>query len=39
MTKKEPHYESRVFDGRIIHPAEIERINNEVLDFKHIEAS
>ena len=29
---------SRVFDGRIIHSAEIERIHREVLDFKHIEA-
>jgi len=38
MTKKKPHYESRVFDGRIIHSAEIERIHREVLDFKHIEA-
>ena len=26
MTKKKPRYESRVFDGRIIHSAEIERI-------------
>ena len=38
MTKKKPRYESRVFDGRIIHSAEIERIRKEVLDFKHIEA-
>jgi len=38
MTKKKPRYESRVFDGRIIHSAEIERIHREVLDFKHIEA-
>jgi len=38
MTKKNPRYESRVFDGRIIHSAEIERIHKEVLDFKHIEA-
>jgi hypothetical protein len=38
MTKKRPRYESRVFDGRIIHSAEIERIHKEVLDFKHIEA-
>src|SRR4030081_2421214 len=38
MTKKKPRYESRVFDGRIIHSAEIERIHKEVLDFKHIEA-
>jgi hypothetical protein len=37
MTKKKPRYESRVFDGRIIHSAEIERIHKEVLDFKHIE--
>ena len=29
---------SRVFDGRIIHSAEIERIHKELLDFKHIEA-
>jgi hypothetical protein len=27
-----------VFDGRIIHSADIERIHNEVLDFKNIEA-
>ena len=27
-----------LFDGRIIHSAEIERIHREVLDFKHIEA-
>ena len=39
MTKKKPRYESRVFDGRIIHSAEIERIHKEVLDFKHIEAN
>jgi hypothetical protein len=38
MTKKKPRYESRVFDGRIIHSAEIERINREVLDFERIEA-
>ena len=38
MTKKKPRYESRVFDGRIIHSAEIERIHKEVLDFKRIEA-
>jgi hypothetical protein len=37
MTKK-TRYESRVFDGRIIHSDEIERIHREVLDFKHIEA-
>ena len=36
--QKKPRYESRVFDGRIIHSAEIERIHKEVLDFKHIEA-
>ena len=30
--------ESRVFDGRIIHSAEIERIHKEVLDFERIEA-
>ena len=30
---------SRVFDGRIIHSAEIERIHKEVLDFKRIEAN
>jgi hypothetical protein len=35
--QKNPRYESRVFDGRIIHSAEIERIHREVLDFKHIE--
>jgi hypothetical protein len=29
---------ARVFDGRIIHSAEIERIHKEVLDFKHIDA-
>jgi hypothetical protein len=29
---------SHVFDGRIIHSAEIERIHKEVLDFKRIEA-
>jgi hypothetical protein len=34
MTKKKTRYESRVFDGRIIHSAEIERIHKEVLDFK-----
>ena len=39
MTKKKPRYELRVFDGRIIHSAEIERIHKEVLDFKHIEAN
>jgi hypothetical protein len=38
MTKKKPRYESRVFDGRIIHSADIERIHKEVLDFKRIEA-
>ena len=38
MTKKKPRYESRVFDGRIIRSAEIERIHKEVLDFKRIEA-
>jgi hypothetical protein len=38
MTKKR-RYESRVFDGRIIHSAEIERIYNEVLDFERIESS
>jgi hypothetical protein len=38
MNKKKPRYESRVFDGRIIHSAEIERIHKEVLDFKRIEA-
>jgi hypothetical protein len=38
MTKKKPRYESRVFDGRIIHSAEIERIHKEVLDFERIEA-
>ena len=38
MNKKKPHYESRVFDGRIIHSAEIERIHKEVLDFERIEA-
>jgi hypothetical protein len=36
MTKKKPRYESRVFDGRIIHSAEIERIHREVLDFERI---
>jgi hypothetical protein len=36
MTKKKPRYESRVFDGRIIHSAEIERIHKEVLDFERI---
>jgi hypothetical protein len=36
MTKKKPRYESRIFDGRIIHSAEIERIHKEVLDFKHM---
>ena len=38
MTKKKPRYESRVFDGRIIHSAEIERIHTEVLDFERIKA-
>jgi hypothetical protein len=38
MTKKKRRCESRVFDGRIIHSAEIERIHKEVLDFKRIEA-
>jgi hypothetical protein len=37
MTKK-TRYEPRVFDGRIIHSAEIERIHKEVLDFERIEA-
>jgi hypothetical protein len=32
-TKKKPRYESRVFDGRIIHSAEIERIHREVLAY------
>ncbi len=32
--QEKPRYESRVFDGRIIHSAEIERIHKEVLDFK-----
>jgi hypothetical protein len=35
MTRR---YESRVFDGRIIHSAEIERIHKEVLDYERIEA-
>jgi hypothetical protein len=35
---EQARYESRVFDGRIIHSAEIERIHREVLDFKRIEA-
>ena len=39
MTKKKSRYESRVFDGRIIHSAEIERIHKEVFDFDRIEAS
>jgi hypothetical protein len=34
MTKKKLRYESRVFDGRIIHSAEIERIHKETLDYK-----
>jgi hypothetical protein len=38
VTKKKPRYESRVFDGRIIHSAEIGRIHKEVLDFERIEA-
>jgi hypothetical protein len=38
MTKKKTRYESRVFDGRIIHSADIERIHREVLEFKNIEA-
>jgi hypothetical protein len=38
MTKKKRRYESRVFDGRIIHSAEIECIHREVLDFERIEA-
>jgi hypothetical protein len=38
MTKKKRRYESRVFDGRIIQSAEIERIHKEVLDFERIEA-
>jgi hypothetical protein len=38
MTKKKHRCESRVFDGRIIHSAEIERIHREVLDSKRIEA-
>jgi hypothetical protein len=37
MTKKR-RYESRVFDGRIIHSAEIEHIHKEFLDFERIEA-
>jgi hypothetical protein len=37
-TKKKPLYESRIFDGRIIHSAEIERIHKEVLHFKRIGA-
>jgi hypothetical protein len=37
MTKKKRLYESRVFDGRIIHSADIERIHKEILDFKKIE--
>jgi hypothetical protein len=36
MTKKKRRYESRVFDGRIIHSAEIERIHKEVLDIEAI---
>jgi hypothetical protein len=36
--QEETRYESRVFDGRIIHSAEIERIHKEVLDFERIEA-
>jgi len=36
--KQKPRYESRVFDGRIIHSAEIERIHREVLDYERIEA-
>jgi hypothetical protein len=38
MTKKKLRYETRVFDGRIIHSVEIERIHREVLDFERIEA-
>ena len=38
MTKKKPRYESRVFDGRIIHSAEIERIHREILEFERIDA-
>ena len=38
MTKKKRRYESRVFDGRIIHSVEIDRIHKEVLDFKRIKA-
>ena len=38
MTKKKLRYESRVFDGRIIHSAEIEHFHREVLDFERIEA-
>jgi hypothetical protein len=34
--REKPRYESRVFDGRIIHSAEIERIHEEVLDFERI---
>jgi hypothetical protein len=36
--QEETRYESRVFDGRIIHSAQIERIHKEVLDFERIEA-
>jgi hypothetical protein len=36
--QEETRYESHVFDGRIIHSAQIERIHKEVLDFKRIEA-
>jgi hypothetical protein len=38
MTKKKRRYEPRVFDGRIIHSADIERIHKEILEFKNIEA-
>jgi hypothetical protein len=37
LTKK-PRYEPRVFDGRIMQSAEIERIHKGILELKHIEA-
>jgi hypothetical protein len=38
MKKKRRIYQPRVFDSRVIMPDEIERIHNDLLQFKRIEA-
>jgi hypothetical protein len=38
MTKKKLRYESRVFDGRIIHSAEIERIHRKTRSTADVDS-